>query len=476
MTALESDSDVRARGGGWFALFRDGNAPYSIAFGSSVALHALNIFITATILPSAVGEIGGLDYYSWATTVFVISSIVSSALTSHALAFAGPRGAYAIATALFIAGTVCCALADSMAVVIFGRAIQGFGGGLFYALAYAVIRLVYRETLWPIAIGLITVMWGVATLIGPAIGGVFAEFGVWRAAFWSLVPLAALFCLLAVSVMPGKASTTSTVEDVPCAQLALMVLTIVIMSAASLGGSLLLSIGALGSVAVLAALFLGVEKRAAARIFPVFAGGGASDLWRIYLAVGLMLIGMQPEIFAPYFLQVLHGQSPLSAGYLGALMALGWTAGSMLSAGWTGGRADRTIGTGPLFGLAGLIILTIWLPMPTSGGALVLSSLGFGLALVGFGIGYAWPHIVTRVYRLAPSDELDLAATAITTVQLFATAFGAALAGMIVNLAGISGPDGALGASRAALWLHALFLLAPASCVLLLRRTLRRRA
>lgn len=466
MTAFETGNGVPVRDTGWFALFRDGNALYSIAFGSSVALHALNIFITATILPSAVGEIGGLDFYSWATTVFVISSIVSSALTSHVLALTGPRGAYVIASVLFIAGTVCCALADTMIVVILGRAIQGFGGGLFYALAYAVIRLVYRESLWPIAIGLTTVMWGVATLIGPAIGGVFAEFGVWRAAFWSLVPLTVLFCLLAVSVMPGKAPTTSTVEDVPYAQLALMILIIVIMSAASLGGNLPLSLAALGGVAVCAALFLNVESKARARIFPAFAGGSASELRRIYLAVGLMLIGMQPEIFAPYFLQVLHGQSPLSAGYLGALMALGWTAGSMLSAGWAGARAGRTIRTGPIFGLAGLIILSFWLPTPSSGGVFVLSVLGLGLALVGFGIGYAWPHIVTRVYKLAPSEELDLAATAITTVQLFATAFGAALAGVIVNLAGISGPD---GASRAALWLHVLFLLAPAACVLLLR-------
>lgn len=173
---------------GWSELFRGRNAIYALALGGSVALHALNIYIAITIMPSVVADIGGLDYYAWSTTVFVVASILGSALSSRLLQRAGARGAYAVAALVFGAGTIICALAPSMPLLLAGRFVQGFGGGFLYALAYGVIRLVFPEHLWARAIGLISAMWGIATLAGPAIGGVFAEIGAWRAAFWSLIP------------------------------------------------------------------------------------------------------------------------------------------------------------------------------------------------------------------------------------------------------------------------------------------------
>ena len=172
----------------WAALFKGKLAIYSITVGGSVALHAVNVFIATTILPSVVRDIGGLDVYAWSSTVFVVASILSAALASRLLASAGSDWAYVVAASIFAAGTLFCALAPNIWVLICGCAIQEFGGGLFYGLAYAVIRLVYPSRLWPLAIGLITVMWGIATLLGPAIGGMFAELGSWRTAFWVLLP------------------------------------------------------------------------------------------------------------------------------------------------------------------------------------------------------------------------------------------------------------------------------------------------
>ncbi len=94
-----------------------------------------------------------------------------------------------VAAVIFAAGTLACGLAPSMPAMLAGRVVQGLGGGMMLALSYAMIRIVFDEPLWPRAIALVSGMWGVATLVGPAIGGIFAELGVWRAAFWSLVPV-----------------------------------------------------------------------------------------------------------------------------------------------------------------------------------------------------------------------------------------------------------------------------------------------
>jgi MFS family permease len=150
-------------------------------------LHALNIYIVTTILPSVVGDIGGLGFYAWSMTLFVVASILGAAVASRLLDRVGAGRAYLTATLVFAAGTLICAAAPAFPVLLAGRFVQGVGGGLLYALAYSIIRLVYPEALWPRAIGLISVMWGVSTLVGPAVGGVFAELGAWRAAFWSLV-------------------------------------------------------------------------------------------------------------------------------------------------------------------------------------------------------------------------------------------------------------------------------------------------
>ena len=169
---------------GWSVLLSGANAIRSLTLAGGVALHAINVYIATTILPSVVKDIGGLDLYAWNTTIFVVASIMGSALSAKLLQRAGPRGAYAIAGIIFASGALLCAAAPSMPVLLIGRLVQGLGGGFLLALAYAMIRLAFDEALWPRAMALVSGMWGVATQIGPAIGGGVEELGNWRVGFW----------------------------------------------------------------------------------------------------------------------------------------------------------------------------------------------------------------------------------------------------------------------------------------------------
>jgi MFS family permease len=444
----------------WAALLSSRNAVYSIILAGGVMLHALNIYIVTTILPSIVGDIGGLEYYAWSTTLFVVASILGAALSSRLLERAGPGRAYASATALFVAGALICAAAPAFPVLLTGRFVQGLGGGLLYALAYAVIRLVYPEALWPRAIGLISAMWGISTLIGPAVGGVFAELSIWRAAFWSLVPLSVIFGTIAIAVLPRGSRDEAEPSPLPLPQLALLTASVVAVSAGSVSINPLWNGIGLVVAGLMAALLVRAELGARARLLPKGALDAGGRLVALYATIALLVTGMQTDIFVPYFLQVLHGQSPLIAGYLAALMAMGWTLGSMLSAGRSGEAGIRAVRTGPVFVLAGLVVLLFFVPVP-GGVGWQLMPICAGLLLVGLGIGVAWPHLVTNVFKETPVSEQGLAAGSITTVQLYATAFGAAAAGMVANLGGLSDPGGAEGASSAALLLFGAFLVAP---------------
>lgn len=464
-----------APGAGWTALLSGSNGVRALALAGGVVLHAINVYIATTILPSVIKDIGGIDYYAWNTTLFVAASILGSALSARLLTSAGPRGAYVIAALVFASGAFICALAPSMPVMLTGRLVQGLGGGFLFALSYAMIRLVFDEALWPRAMALVSGMWGVATLVGPAVGGIFAELGVWRAAFWSLIPVAVLFALLAVGMLPKRSADKAERSPLALAQLVFLTSAVLAVSFASVSSVLSWNIAGLAAAAILTALLIGTENRARHRLLPAGAFRITTALGVLYATMSLLAVAVTSgEIFVPLFLQVLHHQSPLVAGYLAALMAAGWTLGSIASSGASGTGIRHAILAGPILGAVGMVALAVLMPTESAGGWLSLTPICIGLVAIGLGVGLAWPHLLTQVFQVASVGEQDLAAASITTVQLFATALGAALAGMIANVAGLTDPGGIPGTASAASWLFAVFALAPIVGVFTALRVVRR--
>jgi MFS family permease len=448
--------------GSWGDLLAGQNLARSVALSGGVALHAINIYIATTVLPSVVKEIGGLDLYAWNTTLFVVASILGSALTVKLLAAAGSRGAYAVGAVIFIAGSMTCALAPSMSLMLFGRALQGLGGGFLFALCYAVIYDVFDERLWPRAMALVSGMWGVATLLGPAVGGVFAEMDAWRAAFGTLLPVTVLYVVLVWRVLPTRSrDDAAPVSQLPVIQLLLLTLAVLVVSAGSTSPEPLWNIAGVVLAIALTLLLVRREFTSETRLLSKNALRLNSPLLALYFTIGLLVIGMTSETFVPYFLQTLHAQTPLVSGYLAALMAAGWTVSEIWSASLKGVSIRHAIVYGPVLVLAGMVMLAFSAPLDAQGNWTVLGFICLGLTLVGFGVGLGWPHLLTRILQVAPGEDQDAAATSITTVQLFATALGSALAGMLANLGGLNVPGGIEGTSSAAWWLFAVLAVAP---------------
>ncbi|MGE4250947.1 MAG: MFS transporter [Parvibaculaceae bacterium] len=457
----------------WQELISGRNAAYSLVLFGATILHAINVYITITILPSVVKDIGGLDYYAWNTTLFVVASILGAALATKLLHGAGPRGAYLVAALVFAAGTVVCALAPSMTVLLVGRFVQGLGGGLLYTLTYALIRIVFAERLWARAIGIEAATWGIATLAGPAIGGMFAEFDAWRAAFWLLLLVTGLFALVALVILPKRHERQDDTTGIAWLQLLLLTAATLVLSWASILESPgAIAVGMAVALLLTILLFL-VEARARIRLLPSGGINVTTRIGALYAAAALLSLGVQPEIYVPYFIQVLHGQSPFVAGYLAALMSIGWTSGSLISAGWSEPLARRSIVVAPVLMASGLVVAAIFMPVHGEGDWLVLAPACLAFTVVGLGIGLGWPHLYTHIIEAAPAREQDLAVGAIVTVQLFAWSLGAAAAGMTANFAGITDPGGVAGASLAARWLFAVFALAPLAGLIAARRGVR---
>ncbi|WP_076591444.1 MFS transporter [Herminiimonas arsenitoxidans] len=459
----------------WGALLRGQNGLRALALTGGVALHAINVHIVTTVLPSVVREIGGLDWYAWNTTLFMVASIIGAAFSVRLLAALGPRSSYLSALLIFTVGSAVCAMASSMPMMLAGRSIQGLGGGFLAALSYGLIRVVFEPPLWPRAIALVSGMWGISTLCGPAVGGLFAEAGHWRWAFWTLLPIAlAQASLVAVQLRPENLATVpraKTAPPVPLQQIALLTVSVLAIAAGSLSPVLLWQTVGVGIGLLLGAATIYCERRASVHMLPTRGTELSTPLGAVYASVALLLIGIMTEIFVPYFLQTLHGHAPLTAGYLTAAMAAGWSVGSLLSSGHNNAGAARMLRTGPTLCTISLIALAILIPFDLGLHVHLRTTLcAIALAGVGAGVGIGWPHLVTRVLTLAPHGEESTASAAVTTVQLYGMAVGAAIAGLVVNAAGITSPGGVAGAQSAAVWLFASFALAPALAALLARR------
>ena len=446
----------------WRDLFSSGRALAVTVFAGGVALQAMEAFIGSTLLPSAVAEIGGLEFFAWNSTLFIVSAIIASIFAAIRPFGIGPRGTYALAAAAFGLGSLICALAPSMEIMLFGRAVQGFGGGLLTAMGYSMIRLVFPQHLWGSAFALISSVWGVATLIGPAVGGIFATLDAWRWAFFILVPLAALLGLLAFRVIP-KRSDEQGMQSFPVPQILLLIGAVLGVSVASVLTEGVMLSALLVGLAIIAIIALGVIDRSrSTRLFPRGTFSLASTLPALFAAMLLLNIAIVADIFIPLFMQQLHGQSPLVAGYMVAFVAAGWSTGSVVVSTWTGARARAALATGPVLQILGAIGLALFVARDNTAGALLpLLPIAISLLFLGLGIGISWPHVSTRLLQSAPEGEGDLTSVSISMVQQFAGGLGAAIAGVIVNAAGLASGQSVATAMAAANWLYGLFILFP---------------
>jgi MFS family permease len=426
-----------------------------------VVLYSTNEFLTISMLPSTISEIGGERIYAWVTTLYLVGSVVAAATVNAMLHRVGACISYLLGFAVLGVGSLVCAAAPNMEILLAGRFLQGLAGGLLCGLSFAVINAVLPRSLWSRGSALAASTWGVGALLGPALGGFFAQFGAWRWAFGLLAMLSVAMAALA----PGVLSVDSCEQDGDRASTRIPVPSVILLGAAALAVSVaslphdtVATAGLLVLGALLVGAFLIVDRRMPTAVLPASVYGFGPLKW-VYLTLGLLVAATKVDLYVPLFGQRLAHLGPIVAGLLGAALSLGWTVSGLGS-----GSLNKTrtivgvVMAAPLVMALGLALAGATHVQGARVGVVILCAVG--LMAVGVGIGAAWPHL--SAWAMSDVDdptEGGTAATAINSVQLIFGAFGAGLAGVVVNLA-----DG--GGVAAARWAFAVFaLLALSACV-----------
>ena len=167
-----------------------------IALMLGMSLAALDTTIVGTALPSIVGKLGGLALYSWVFSVYLLTSTTTVPIYGKLADLYGRKPIFLFGSTLFLLGSILCGAAQSMEQLIIFRAIQGLGAGAVLPIVLTIIGDIFELRERARVQGLFSGVWGVSSVIGPALGGLIVDHFTWRWVFFINVPFGILSCLL----------------------------------------------------------------------------------------------------------------------------------------------------------------------------------------------------------------------------------------------------------------------------------------
>jgi EmrB/QacA subfamily drug resistance transporter len=352
-------------------------------------MSSLDGTIVATALPSIVEDVGGFDRVTWVVTAYTLAMVASMPLYGKLGDLYGRKQVFLVAISIFLTASAMCGLAQSMEQLLVARFVQGLGGGGLGALAMATIADIVPARQLGRWLGYQGVIYAVASVAGPIVGGLFVDHLSWRWAFLVNLPVGALsatIVLVALHLPHRRVRHSLDIAGAIYLTSGLACLVLV----ASLGGHDIAWTSAsmallVGVMAVLVVLFVRRERRASEPVLPfrLFANPVVRVSAGINLTSGMLLwCGI---FFVPLFVQEVRGLSPTRSGLLLTPLMFGAAFGTLVS----GKRVARSGSyriwpiTGSLLAGAAIALLTqLDASTPVAGIAVAVLMLGTGVGFV----------------------------------------------------------------------------------------------
>ena len=403
------------------------------AVAVTLLLASLGQTIVSTALPTIVGELGGLDHLTWVVIAYLLSSTVVAPIYGKLGDLYGRKIVLQVAIIIFLVGSGLSAFANSMTFLIFARTVQGLGGGGLMVVAMTVVADVIPPRQRGKVQGIFGAVFGVATVVGPLLGGFIVEHSSWQWIFIINLPLGLLALAVIGFALESRPERVSHRIDYMGFVLLTAALSAFVL-ATSLGGNTFpwLSVQIIGLIAlsvVALAVFIWAESRAAEPVLPLqlFRNNTFVVTNAIGFLVGMAMFGS--ITFLPLYLQIAKGVSPTGSALQLLPMMVGLIGSSMLS-GFIMSKTGRykllpTAASGILF--IGLLLLSM-MQLATPDWQIAIY-----MFIVGVGIGPINSVGVTATQNAVPRALVGVATAGVTLFRQIGGSIGVSVFGAIFS-------------------------------------------
>jgi MFS family permease len=415
------------------AVFR---APYrwtTITILSGTVIGSMDSYIVNTSMPRVLQDLGEPQFYAWVASAFILAQIVGLAVAGAWKDRAGLRNPFLIAVGAFGVGSLFCALAPSMPVLVFSRAFQGLAGGALTALCFAAAAS-YPEGVRLRMLWLISGVWGVIALGAPLLGGAITDVAGWRWIFLVNVPVCAGVIALGWLAL-ADSSPSDTRRALPITRAVLLACAVAGLTAAPSAAPqtavVLLAVGVAAAV-----LYARLERRAAVAVIP-------TDTWLGRGPVGSSLRATifytgaytGAGVFLPLYLVQVRGESTTQAGLVLSVGGFMWTVGSI----WASTRTGRWPIRLAIIGAVLIAVACFSIAAQSLLGNLPLPLIYVTWAGAGFGVGLAMLHLTNWALVYSPAAQSGAISGATQTMRMLGSASVGALMGAVLNAIGTDG-------------------------------------
>ena len=416
---------------------RSERGPILLAVMLGTGLVAIDATILAAAVPAVVGDIGGLSQFPWLFSVYLLAQAVSVPIYGKVSDLVGRKPVMLLGVGLFVVGSLLCGLAWSMGSLVAFRLIQGLGAGAVQPVGMTIIGDIYSVAERAKVQGYLAAVWAISSLVGPTLGGVFADYLSWRWIFFVNLPLGIATAWMLWRRFDEKRAPRDPAAARPridvLGTVLLLVGTVALLVALLEGGivwewSSPVSIALLVGSAVALTAFVLVERRAAEPVLPlwVFRHRVVGAAMATSLVVGVLLLGLTS--YVPLFAQGVLGTGAIVAGFALAAMTIGWPIAAA-----TSGRLYLRFGFRATIILGATIVLAgaaLLLTVDAQSSVLHLAAPNF---VMGLGFGYAASPSIIAAQSSVGWRQRGVATGATLFARSVGSAVGVAAFGALAN-------------------------------------------
>jgi EmrB/QacA subfamily drug resistance transporter len=425
---------TRANGTMHPAVELKGRDRLEVVFAIMLALFlgALDQTVVGVALPTIVGQFGGADLYTWTVTAYLLTSTVTIPIYGKLSDLYGRKPMLLIGITIFLAGSALSGLSQNMTELILFRAIQGLGAGSLFPIALAVIGDLFTPAERGKYQGLFGAVFGIAAIIGPALGGFLTENVSWHWIFYINIPIGLVSMFVIGRILPThrRAGATRDIDYLGVAVFTAAVVPLLIgLTNAQTNDWLTVPVAGLVAIAIaLGLLFVWIEARAKEPIVPLTLFRNRSFSLSVVATMFASFGFFGSIVFLPLWLQRVEGFTPTQSGWAIFPLLFGLIIGSTGSGLITSrtGRYKWLI-TGALAIMSVGILLMTGLHENTP----FLPTLGSWMFLTGLGIGPTFAVFTIVVQNAVPFDKLGVATSNLTFFRQVGGSVGLALIGSI---------------------------------------------